>query len=99
MRRLLGQVQGSPDLAVETIEILEPLHLALLIDREREIGQVHGQRLGQVYRALTLADEPTQLLFRPLAIPAHDLFREFERLVDAHAAMAEGALAGGEEIA
>ena len=55
--RLLSKAQGRANLAVETVEILEGLQLAGLVDREGEVGQVHGQGAAQIDIALALADE------------------------------------------
>ena len=56
-RRLFGKAQGRANLAVEAVEILEALQLARLVDREGEVGQVHGQGAAQIDIALALADE------------------------------------------
>src|SRR5215211_4246902 len=90
------QAEGEPDLVVHRVEVGDLMQLALVVGKEREIGEVDRDLLGQPDGALALADEAAQASLAPLR-PEHEL-AEAERLVEPHAAVAEGALLGREEV-
>src|SRR3954454_10748987 len=91
------QAEGEPDLVVDRVEVGDLMQLALVVGQKREIGQVDRDLLGQPDGALALADEAAQASLAPLR-PEHEL-AEAERLVETHAAVAEGALLGVEQAA
>ncbi|MEE7470041.1 hypothetical protein MOF8_26965 [Methylobacterium oryzae] len=81
---------------VVAVEVRQGAVGAAIVNEGREVGEVDRQLLRQPDRALALADQLLQPILGP--VRQHHV-GEAERIVDAHAAVAEIALRGGEQRA
>ena len=94
-----GRPSACAHLAVEAVEVVEGVELAVSSMLRREVGDVDRHvRRRRMWRS-PLPIEAAQLLLRSRGSRcAEELVGEPERLIDPHAAVAEGAPLGAEQV-
>src|SRR5215213_7536756 len=94
---LRSEPEGDAHAPVDAVEILHRPQYAALVHAGGEIHEMHRQALRQVDGAFAMADQAAQPALGPRR--AQDDVGQAERLVDAHAAVAERAPLRPEKVA